>query len=223
MKTIEMLTGRTVNHLIPFEGTSFLVHKVMLADLMKLFKLAAKKGIELTLNSTYRSYEDQKTIWNNKVLGLRPVLDSNSKAVDISKKSKEELLFLILRWSALPGASRHHWGTDLDFYDQTELMPNYKVQLVPSEYEANGPFYNANCWLMENMVDFGFFKPYLFDSGGIYPEPWHLSYRPLSESILEKFTYQLFLEHLEKSDFLLKKEAQQHSAEIFRRFVQLQT
>jgi hypothetical protein len=64
-------------------------------------KFFAKKGIELAITSSYRSYEDQKIIWNNKVLGTRAVLDSHSNPVDISKKTKEELLFLILRWTAL--------------------------------------------------------------------------------------------------------------------------
>ena len=72
------------------------------------------------------------------------------------------------------------------------------------------------------MADFSFFKPYLLDIGGIHPGPWHLSYRPLSEKILENLTYPLFLKHLEKSDSLLKDEVKHHSAEIFRRFIQLE-
>lgn len=221
MKNLDLITGKATNLLVSFKGSSFLVHRDIYADLNKLFNGALQNGIELAFTSTYRSYEDQRIIWNNKVLGLRPVLDSNSKPVDINTKTKEELLFLILRWSALPGASRHHWGTDFDFYDHKTLPPNYKVQLVPSEYEEHGLFYNANCWLLENMATYGFFNPYHLDTGGIHPEPWHLSYRPLSEKLLDNFSYSLFLKHLKVSDFLLRDEIKLHSAEIFRRFIQV--
>jgi LAS superfamily LD-carboxypeptidase LdcB len=221
MKTLEFLTGRTTDQLVPFEGGPFLVHKNMRDDLCKLVFAAASFGIELTMFTSFRSFEDQKKIWNDKVLGLRPVLDSHSKPIDITTKTKEELLFLILRWSALPGASRHHWGTDFDFFDSRALPTDYKIQLIPSEYEKNGPFYNANIWLLENMGDFGFYQPYAEDNGGVASEPWHLSHSPLSEKFLEDYSYPNFLKHLEISDFLLIDEVKQHSAEIFQRFVQM--
>ncbi|RPJ79107.1 MAG: D-alanyl-D-alanine carboxypeptidase family protein [Alphaproteobacteria bacterium] len=219
MSTLEFLTGRTTDHLVPFQGSKFLVHHGMLKDLERLFKSAAVDGIELSMTSSFRSYADQRSIWNNKVQGLRAVLDSNSIPVDISNKSKEEILFLILRWSAIPGASRHHWGSDIDVFDQKALPADYKVELIPSEYEENGPFYKANLWLSQNMSEFGFYRPYEKDIGGIAPEPWHLSYRPLSEHFLEAFSFLMFKKHLEQSDFLLLDEARLNSLLIYDRFI----
>jgi len=39
-----------------------------------------------------------------------------------------EKIASILRWSALPGTSRHHWGTDLDIIDAKALTAEMKVQ-----------------------------------------------------------------------------------------------
>ena len=41
-----------------------------------------------------------------------------------------------MRWSAIPGSSRHHWGTDLDVYDAAAVTPDYQVQLTPQEWKA---------------------------------------------------------------------------------------
>ncbi|MFA6235799.1 MAG: M15 family metallopeptidase [Bacteriovorax sp.] len=221
MKNLEFLTGRTTDQLIPFQDGTFLIHKAAAHDLNRLFKRAAADGIDLAMTSSFRSYEAQKTIWNNKASGVRAVLDSDSIEVDISHKTKEEILFLILRWSAIPGGSRHHWGTDLDVFDKKAIAPDYKVQLVPSEYEAGGPFHPASLWLSENMELHGFYRPYSQDRGGIAPEPWHISYRPVSESLMEELTFDLFLKHLEQSDFLLREEAIENAADIYRRFIRL--
>ena len=37
----------------------------------------------------------------------------------------------ILEWSALPGASRHHWGSEFDVFDLAALPEGYRVQLLP--------------------------------------------------------------------------------------------
>ena len=128
---------------------------------------------------------------------------------------------MILRWSAIPGGSRHHWGCDLDIYDQKAISSDYKVQLIPSEYESSGPFYQLTLWLDENMQEFGFFRPYSRDCGGIAPEPWHLSYRPLSEIFLNEYSYEKFQEHLNLADFMLLEVAKKHSLEIYQRFILL--
>lgn len=216
--TLDFLTGKTTDQLIPFMG-HFLVHHQMHADITRMFEAAKADGIVLSLSSSFRSFELQEKIWNEKVQGMRPVLDSDSVPVDISTKTPEELLFLIMRWSAIPGGSRHHWGTDIDVYDLASKPEDYKVQLIPSEYESGGYFYNAALWLEENMDQFGFFRPYNEDRGGIAPEPWHLSYRPLSEKFLQSFSKEAFFTHLAQSSFLLVEEARLHQDELYERFI----
>lgn len=216
--SLDFLTGKTTSELVPFIG-NYLVHRQMLADISKMFEAAKADGIELALTSSFRSFDLQEKIWNEKVQGMRPVLDSQSVPVDISTKTPEELLFLILRWSAIPGGSRHHWGTDIDVYDLATKPSEYKVQLIPAEYEKGGYFYNAALWLEENMDRYGFFRPYKEDRGGIAPEPWHLSYQPLSELFLQHFSKEAFFTHLAQSSFLLAEVARFHQEELYERFI----
>ena len=49
----------------------------------------------------------------------------------------------ILLWSALPGASRHHWGSDIDVADGHVMARGYQPQLVVGEYRARRPVRGA--------------------------------------------------------------------------------
>ncbi|CAM3831828.1 peptidase M15 [Rouxiella silvae] len=176
----EMLTGRSTAHLIKLEGP----HRLQ-AEAVDAFRAlqcaAARAGFNLQPASTFRDFNRQLAIWNGKFRAERPVLDSNSQPVDVSPLSDADRGELILRWSALPGASRHHWGSDLDIYDPDLLPEGSKLQLEPWEYEQGGYFYPLTQWLTKNMTAFGFYRPFSHDSGGVAVEPWHLSYRPLAE------------------------------------------
>ncbi len=61
----------------------------------------------------------------------------------------------ILRWSALPGGSRHHWGCDFDVYARNLLPPGTQLQLEPWEYLEGHQlaFYQ---WVEANLDSFGF-------------------------------------------------------------------
>ena len=90
----------------------------------------------------------------------------------------------ILRFSALPGTSRHHWGTDLDVYDAGALeVAGVSLQLRPREYAGGGHQASLAEWL-DHQVNAGtaegFFRPYRSAHAGVAPEPWHLSYQPLA-------------------------------------------
>ena len=68
-------------------------------------------------------------------------------------------------------------------------MPaGYKLQVVPAEYHAGGPFHRLTTWLDAHMHAFGFFRPYTTDRGGVSPEPWHLSYAPVAKRAQAAFS-----------------------------------
>ncbi|MCP5078113.1 MAG: M15 family metallopeptidase, partial [Psychromonas sp.] len=100
---------------------------------------------------------------------------------------------------ALPGASRHHWGCDMDIYDPTMLPKDQSLQLICSEYQKNGYFFELNQWLTENMGNFDFYRPYNRYQGGVATEPWHISYLPIADNCLQLLTptiiYDLILEN----------------------------
>jgi LAS superfamily LD-carboxypeptidase LdcB len=105
----------------------------------------------------------------------------------------------ILIWSALPGASRHHWGTDFDVIDRAAVAPDYRPQLTVEEFTGTGPFVRLNEWLAANLANHGFFRPYTTDRGGVRPEPWHLSYAPVSGPALQALTLEVLTDAVEGS------------------------
>ena len=120
-------------------------------------------------------------IINDKWSWDRPVIDGEGRLLDRARYGDDEWLNAILRFSALPGTSRHHWGTDLDIWDASATGENYRPLLSPPEYEPPGPFFEMTRWWDELIAaddDEGFYKPYAVDRGGIAPEAWHVSYRP---------------------------------------------
>ena len=112
----------------------------------------------------------------------------------------------ILWWSALPGASRHHWGSDFDCLDANALPPGYRPQVVPAEYAPEGPFARLTTWLDANMHAFGFYRPYAADRGGVLPEPWHLSYAPVAARAERALSVELLRGVLAAADLAGKEE-----------------
>ncbi|WP_333606765.1 M15 family metallopeptidase [Arsukibacterium sp.] len=185
--TPQMLTGRSQQHLCPFSA-QHLAHAQMLDAWLALCKAAMVDGISLQIVSAFRSFERQAAIWQAKCNGQRPVYNLQQQIVDITQLSGLKKLEAIMLYSALPGASRHHWGTELDLYDAAAVSSDYQPQLLTTEYQAGGPFARMDAWLTTNAENFGFFRPYLRYQGGVAAEPWHLSYAPLSQAFLAAFS-----------------------------------
>ncbi|WP_434524532.1 M15 family metallopeptidase [Photorhabdus asymbiotica] len=199
MTTANILTGLTTKHLVPLSGNHQLQPEAAKAFL-SMQQAAASAGFNLQPASTFRDFQRQQAIWNGKFRGTRPVLDENSQPMDITQLTEGELCKAILRWSALPGASRHHWGTELDIYDPTLLPESQKLQLEPWEYEKGGYFEPLTHWLTENMPHFSFYRPFGGHGGGVAYEPWHISYWPLSEQLEKLLTEQILLDVWQQHD-----------------------
>ena len=56
--------------------------------------------------------------------------DDAGRAVVLAHLSPLEQLQAILRFSALPGTSRHHWGTDLDVYDAAVIAARLSATAI---------------------------------------------------------------------------------------------
>lgn len=149
---------------------------------------AAADGIDLYAVSSFRDFDRQLTIWNGKFRGERPMQDRAGQPLDALSLAPAERVTAILWWSAMPGASRHHWGTDFDVYDPNMLPAGQRLQLIPAEYQAGGPFERLTGWLDAHMHSFGFFRPYDTDRGGTRPEPWHLSHAPTAARAQRAFS-----------------------------------
>ncbi|MBF7979978.1 MULTISPECIES: M15 family metallopeptidase [Rahnella] len=217
----EMLTGRSDAHLVTLGEGPHRLQKAAAGAFAEMQKAAAQAGFNLQPASTFRDFSRQRAIWNGKFRGERPVLDKNSQPVDISTLSAAERCELILRWSALPGASRHHWGSDLDVYDPSLLPEGRTLQLEPWEYEENGYFHRLNLWMSAHMEAFGFYRPFAQDRGGVAVEPWHLSYRPLAQQCESQLTPEVLISAWQGQDIAGSDWVISEIATIFPRFIAL--
>lgn len=200
------------------------VHQQVVEPLVALQLAAEEAGFKLAVASAYRSFERQLCIWNDKVAGKRPVLDSQGRQLDLAQLSNWEQVQAILRWSALPGASRHHWGTDIDVYDLAAVPEGYSLQLSPEEVADDGPFGPMHAWLDDQINSAncgGFFRPYQQDTGGVAPERWHLSYAPVSLYYQKQLTIGGLIHCLSEQPLALKDVVVDNIEEIYQRFIQV--
>ena len=212
-----LLTGRTPPDLV--EIGQLQLERQTAAAFAQMQFAAAQDGFDLQLVSGYRSFERQAAIWRAKLHGFRPVFDAKQQKIDLASLQGFAKLEAVLLYSALPGASRHHWGTDFDLYDAAAVNRDYQVQLLESEYQADGPFAPMCDWLKVHAIEFGFFLPYRQYRGGVAAEPWHLSYLPLAKAYLEKFSLAMLQQAIESADLPEQSLIQQQLPVIFERYV----
>ncbi len=159
------------------DGNNRYLHKDTWASFKKMYEAAKKDGITLTIRSATRNFEAQKGIWEAKWTGARKVEEGENLA-ETTPDPKERAL-KILKWSSMPGSSRHHWGTDIDIND------------FENSYFEKGQGLKEYNWLVANAPTFGFCQPYTPKGPGGRPdgyneEKWHWSYIPLAKPLSDQ-------------------------------------
>ena len=185
---------------------------------------ALREGFDLRVVSGFRSFQRQLAIWNAKALGQRSVLDEHEQPLEIGTLCARERIFAILRWTALPGTSRHHWGSDIDVIDAASVAESYKVRLSVQEAREGGPFAALHAWLDEHIVRdraHGFFRPYTGSGCAVAAEPWHLSFAPLAWQCQTAFDADALTRLLCVEGMELQAEVAQCREEILRRFFEV--
>jgi LAS superfamily LD-carboxypeptidase LdcB len=198
------LTGRARTHVIQRDDLGAAIHADALEPFLAMKADALRGGIDIAITSGFRDFEAQQRIWNLKWSGARPLYDESGNTRDHASLAPAEIVEAILCWSALPGGSRHHWGTEIDVVDRAAMPEGYRVQLLPSETVPGGVFHLLHHWLDSNLERYGFFRPYKTYRGGVHPEAWHLSFAPVSVDALEALTPQIVAEAVRESDMLGK-------------------
>jgi len=211
-----LIVGKNPEPLIDFNQQGML-HRSIYNDFEMLVSAAKKDGIDLTIASAYRNFDRQQLIWNNKANGLRAIKDQENQVIDPSNYSDKQLLNYILHWSALPGASRHHWGTDIDVYDPSMLTD--ELQLEPWEYQTGGPMERLGMWLDENLSTYGFFRPYETYNNGVAAEPWHISHIEQSAVLFEQLNVELLKQVIIENDIGLKETVLANLDSIFNQYI----
>ena len=170
----EILTGMDNSKIV---GDTIQLERETYNAFIKMKDAAENDGIKIKLVSGFRDFYRQQTIWNNKY-----------------KKFTEEFLLdgpsaikEIIRFSTIPGTSRHHWGTEIDVIDKN--FENEKNLLISKKYEEGGIFNSLKKWMDKNSEKFGFYIVYDDDDKrpGFEYEPWHYTYKPVSDSYQTEF------------------------------------
>jgi hypothetical protein len=103
------------------------------------------------------------------------------------------------------------------------VAADYRLQLSPAEYQGDGPFAPMISWLkcyLQHADAPAFFFPYTADHGGVIPEPWHLSYRPVAEQYQQQWSLQQLVLHLQQADIAEKESLLASLDTIYARFIQ---
>jgi LAS superfamily LD-carboxypeptidase LdcB len=190
------LTGRTRAHIVDLADPPCSLHRAVVEPFRRLRAAAGEAGIDLVPVSSFRDFDRQLAIWNAKHRGERELRGADGSLLDAQGLSDEARVGAILQWSALPGASRHHWGTDLDVIDARALPPGCRPRLVTEEFVAGGVFSRLNDWLSRHAADHGFFRPYATWRGGVQPEPWHLSHARVAGIALATYSVDMLRDAL---------------------------
>ena len=133
----------------------------------RMREAALKDGVTLTILSATRNFDAQKAIWERK--WKRPQYEG---------KTDVERIVDILKFSSMPGTSRHHWGTDIDL---NSLEP---------AYFTTGKGLMIYQWLCVHAADYGYFQTYTSKKdgrSGYEEEAWHWSYMPLAGPMLKEY------------------------------------
>ena len=139
------------------------VDERMYPYLQEMFDDARSEGIELYVRSGYRSYDEQKALYDSQV---QAYLDQGY--------NEEEAEQQTLAYTAAPGTSEHETGLAVDINTADDNISGDTAQ-----------------WLNENACDIGFIQRYASDKTditGVLNEPWHYRYvgKKAAEVMTEK-------------------------------------
>lgn len=131
-------------NLVEYQG--YQIDKSCLDAFDQLLKACKAAGYQYSLNSVYRSWDDQQQIWDER---MQQYMEAGS--------TEEEALALVAQSVAVPGTSEHHLGLAADVGGNAEMYTWMK----------------DNCWKYGFIVRYPDGKT---DYTAIIYEPWHIRY-----------------------------------------------
>lgn len=157
-------------------GDKMYLRKETFNAFLKMEEAYNKDTVDLKIASATRNFDYQKDFWNSQWSGIKIVKGQNLAE---SFPDGLERFKKILEYTAVPGTSRHHWGTEIDINDSN--LQYYESEKGQKEYE----------WLTQNAPLFGFCQTYNLKGSsrpeGYNEEKWHWSYLPLAKVFTEEY------------------------------------
>jgi len=156
------------------------VEKNAYENYLKLEKALEKDGVDIELDSVYRSVKDQQALW------------------DEWSADPEKGIDYVRKFVAVPGYSEHHTGLAIDICirkDDGELEADNDEMIADRETFDK---------VHKRLADYGFILRYLEnreDSTGYTYEPWHLRYigdKKIAKKIMDNnMTFEEYLDSIE--------------------------
>ena len=178
------LTGRARTHVV--ELTRAALRAALRSGRRLSWRCAMRRAATASTSSprsSFRDFDTQLAIWNRKWSGERPLYDRQGALLDRARLSDDaQTVDAILCWSAMPGGSRHHWGSDVDVIDAAAVPPGYSVELLPAEYAPRWHFRAPVRMAGRKHAPLWFLSSVSHRSRRRESEPWHLSYAPVSQA-----------------------------------------
>jgi zinc D-Ala-D-Ala carboxypeptidase len=160
-------------------------HKDAVEAFVRMAEAAAVNGYRLKVVSAFRSFDDQKKIWEDKWTGVTRV--EGGKLPDTVPDPKARAV-KILEFSSMPGTSRHHWGTDFD------------LNSLNNSYFNTRDGKRIYDWLTAHAAEYGFCQVYSPKGEqrptGYEEEKWHWSYMPVASWYLKQYPIDVGYERL---------------------------
>jgi D-alanyl-D-alanine carboxypeptidase len=160
-------------------------HKDAVEAFVRMAEAAAANGYQLKVVSAFRSFDDQKQIWDDKWTGKTLVERGKLPKTVPDPKARA---IKILEFSSMPGTSRHHWGTDFDLNSLNNSYFNTR---------DGKRFYD---WLTLHAFEYGFCQVYSAKGAdrptGYEEEKWHWSYMPVASWYLKQYPVDVGYERL---------------------------
>jgi LAS superfamily LD-carboxypeptidase LdcB len=153
------------------ESQKYAIKEVMEAY-WGLKEKAEQEGWHLILVSGYRSFWNQKAIWNDYMNTYYPS----------EEFAPEGRVLKTMSAVSIPGFTRHHWGTDLDI--SGKALQGRLVNIKPDTPKNILRFYS---WMEKNAPTFGFCRVYRGNRGIVKDEPWHWSYYGFARDYQKQF------------------------------------
>jgi len=218
--TADELTGQARTHIATLADPYCMLHAQVVQPFLNLRRAAKSHGFDLKPLSGFRDFDRQLAIWNGKFSGERPMHGVSGVQLDAAALAPLERIHAILLWSALPGASRHHWGTDVDLIDGLAGASAYPDKLTREAFAPGGPFAPLAAWLDMHAPRFGFFRPYQGRRSGVQPEPWHFSFAPIAEMARRALSPKVLRAAIAAAPLLGKELVLAHLDELHARYVE---
>lgn len=185
-------------------GKGYKLLKPAYQAFLEMSAAAEKDGFTIRIVSSYRTFNHQNLIWTRKY-----------KRYKAKKLTSKQAIANNIKYTAIPGSSRHHWGTEIDVVNGRIKTSRYPLNT--RNYHGYGIYKNFREWMDANAYKYGFYQVYTNDHNrkGFKYEPWHYSYAEIGKPMLKSYRERKIEEKLKNQQLLGSKHFTEDFIDVY--------